>query len=239
MNTWFQFKHFTIHQEKSAMKVCTDACLFGAWVAKKIEKNKIKAHNILDIGCGTGLLTLMIAQKSTEQIDSVEIDKNAFEQAEENIGLSTWKHRIKIHNNSITNFKSSSKYELIICNPPFYENQSKSNNDGRNKAMHTTTLSYLELADSLKKNLAENGFAAVLLPYSIVKNFQEILLLKQLFIVEKLNVAHSPLHPFFRIILIISERKSKLSEHSLSIKNTDMEYSTEFIEILKDYYLKF
>lgn len=239
MNTWFQFKQFTIHQEKSAMKVCTDACLFGAWVAKKIEENKIKADNILDIGCGTGLLSLMIAQKSTAQIDAVEIDKNAFEQAEENIGLSTRKHRIRIHNNCITNYKSSNKYELIICNPPFYENQLKSNNDGRNKAMHATTLSYLELADSLKKNLAENGFAAVLLPYSIVKNFEEVLFTQQLFIVEKINVAHSPLHPFFRSMLLISTIKEGLSEYSLSIKKSEKEYSTEFIELLKDYYLDF
>lgn len=239
MNTWFQFKQFTIHQEKSAMKVCTDACLFGAWVAKKIEENKIKADNILDIGCGTGLLSLMIAQKSTAQIDAVEIDKNAFEQAEENIGLSTCKHRIRIHNNCITNYKSSNKYELIICNPPFYENQLKSNNDGRNKAMHATTLSYLELADSLKKNLAENGFTAVLLPYSIVKNFEEVLFTQQLFIVEKINVAHSPLHPFFRSMLLISTIKEDLSEYSLSIKKSEKEYSTEFIELLKDYYLDF
>ena len=239
MNTWFQFKQFTIHQEKSAMKVCTDACLFGAWVAKKIEENKIKTDNILDIGCGTGLLSLMIAQKSTAQIDAVEIDKNAFEQAEENIGLSTCKHRIRIHNNCITNYKSSNKYELIICNPPFYENQLKSNNDGRNKAMHATTLSYLELADSLKKNLAENGFTAVLLPYSIVKNFEEVLFTQQLFMVEKINVANSPLHPFFRSMLLISTIKEDLSEYSLSIKKSEKEYSTEFIELLKDYYLDF
>ena len=239
MNTWFQFKQFTIHQEKSAMKVCTDACLFGAWVAKKIEENKIKTDNILDIGYGTGLLTLMVAQKSTAQIDAVEIDENAFVQAEENIGLSTWKHRIRIYNNCITNYKSSNKYELIICNPPFYENQLKSNNDGRNKAMHATTLSYLELADSLKKNLAENGFAAVLLPYSIVKNFEEVLFTQQLFIVEKMNVAHSPLHPFFRSMLLISTIKEDLSKYSLSIKKSEKEYSTEFIELLKDYYLDF
>ena len=221
------------------MKVCTDACLFGAWVAIKIEENKIKADNILDIGCGTGLLSLMIAQKSTAQIDAVEIDIEAFEQAEENAGLSTWKDRIRIHNTSITNFNSSYKYDLIICNPPFYENQLKSNDDGRNKAMHATTLTYLELAKALKNNLATNGFAAVLLPNSCVKDFEEFLLLQQLFIVEKLNVAHSPLHPFFRSILLISEVKAELSEQSLSIKNIDKEYSVEFIKILKDYYLKF
>ena len=239
MNTWFQFKQFTIHQEKTAMKVCTDACLFGAWVAKKLEENNIKADNILDIGCGTGLLSLLIAQKSVAKIDAVEIEKDAFEQAVENINLSNWKERIKVHHHSITNFRAPDKYELIICNPPFYENQLNSNNDERNKAMHATTLSYVELSNTLKKNLAKNGFAAVLLPYSFVKNFEEILFTEQLFIIEKLNVAHSSSHPFFRTMLLISLVKKDLSEYSLSIKKSDKEYSTEFKELLKDYYLHF
>ena len=237
MNTWFQFKQFTIHQKKCAMKVCTDACLFGAWVAKKLEENKIKANNILDIGCGTGLLSLMIAQKSTAQIDAVEIDRDAFEQAEENIRLSMWNERINIHYKSVTNFKSSKKYELIICNPPFYENHLKSNNDQRNQAMHSNTLSYLELAIAVKNNLAENGFAAILLPYFSIKKFEEILLTQQLFINEKLIVCHSPIHSFFRCMLLISESENKFSENLLLIKNIDKEYSKEFIELIKDYYL--
>jgi tRNA1Val (adenine37-N6)-methyltransferase len=239
MNTWFQFKQFTIHQEKSAMKVCTDACLFGAWVAKKLEDNKIITENVLDIGCGTGLITLMIAQKSSAQIDSVEIDKDAFEQAKENIHLSNWNERINIHHNSVTNFKSSKKYELIICNPPFYENQLKSDNDERNMAMHATTLSHLELAIAIKNNLAENGFAAILLPCSSVKKMKEMLLTQKLFIDEKLDVAHSPNHPLFRSMLLISGIKKELSEYSVAIKNTDREYSKEFTELLKDYYLNF
>lgn len=239
MNTWFQFKQFTIHQEKSAMKVCTDACLLGAWVAKKIEEKKIKADNILDIGCGTGLLSLMIAQKSTAQIDAVEIDKDAFDQAKGNIALSAWKEKINIYHNSVTNFTSAKKYELIICNPPFYENQLKSKNDIRNKALHATSLSFLELANALKNNITKKGFAAALLPYAFVKNFEEILFSQQLFIVDKLNVAHSTLHPFFRSMLLISTIKEDLSEYSLSIKKSEKEYSTEFIELLKDYYLNF
>jgi tRNA1Val (adenine37-N6)-methyltransferase len=239
MNTWFQFKQFTIHQEKSAMKVCTDACLFGAWVATKLEDNKIITENILDIGCGTGLLTLMIAQKSSAQIDAIEIDKQAFEQAGENINLSDWKERISIHYDSITKLRSSKKFGLIICNPPFYESQLKSNNDERNKAMHAITLSYVELVIAIKNNLAKNGFAAILLPFSSVKKIEEILLTHQLFIIEKTKVAHSPLHPFFRSMLLISEVEKEQLEYSLCIKNTDKEYSKEFTELLKDYYLNF
>ena len=239
MNTWFQFKQFTIHQEKTAMKVCTDACLFGAWVANKIELKEINADNILDIGCGTGLLSLMLAQKTKAQIDAVEIDKNAFEQAKENINLTEWKEQINIHHNSIIDFKTAKKYGLIICNPPFYENQLKSIDAARNRAMHATTLSYEDLIIALKNNLAQSGSAAVLLPYYAIKEFEETLSKNQLFIYEKCNVAHSPKHPFFRKMVIFSGVKKESSEHSISIKNNNNFYSEEFIELLKDYYLNF
>ena len=239
MNTWFQFKQFTIHQENTAMKVCTDACLFGAWVANKIELKEINADNILDIGCGTGLLSLMLAQKTQAQIDAVEIDKNAFKQAKENINLTEWKEQINIHHGSIIDFKSPKKYGLIICNPPFYENQLKSVDAARNKAMHATTLSYQDLIIALKNNLSQGGSAAVLLPYYAIKKFEETLLNHQLFIYEKCNVSHSPKHPFFRKIVIFSRVKKESSEYSISIKNNNNFYSEEFIELLKDYYLNF
>ena len=239
MNTWFQFKQFTIHQEKTAMKVCTDACLFGAWIAGKLERSEIEAENILDIGCGTGLLSLMLAQKTTAQIDALEIDENAFIQAKENCDLTEWKEQVKIHHSSIVEYTSHKKYELIICNPPFYEDQLKSDDVARNKAMHATTLSYQDLIISIKNNLAEGGIAAILLPYSAVEKFEKILNSEHLFVFEKLNVAHSPKHPFFRRLLLISENKKLLSVESLSIKNEDQEYSKEFKELLKDYYLNF
>ena len=239
MNTWFQFKQFTIHQENTAMKVCTDACLFGAWVSNKIELNEINADNILDIGCGTGLLSLMLAQKTQAQIDAVEIDKNAFIQAKENINLTEWKEQINIHHGSIIDFKSPKKYGLIICNPPFYENQLKSVNAARNKAMHATTLSYEDLIFVLKNNLSQGGSAAVLLPYYAVNKFEETLSNHQLFIYEKCNVAHSPKHPFFRKMVIFSGVKKDSLEYSISIKNNNNFYSEEFIQLLKDYYLNF
>lgn len=237
MNTWFQFQQFIIHQEKCAMKVCTDACLFGAWVAKNLEENKISAEHILDIGCGTGVLSLMLAQKSEAKIDAVEIDDIAFQQAKENINLSVWSERISIHKSSIINYISSKKYDLIISNPPFYENQLKSESNERNKAMHDITLSYKELAVSIKKNLNKNGYAAILLPYSAVRKFEDIMSTMRLFVSEKFNVAHSPNHLPFRNILLFSAKTHAITEHLLTIKNLDKEYSKNFKELLKDYYL--
>ena len=237
MNSWFQFKQFIIHQDKTAMKVCTDACLFGALVAKKMEQKEISAENILDIGCGTGLLSLMLAQKSNAQIDAVEIDENAYEQALRNIHLTTWENKIEVHHSSILHFHSQKKYELIICNPPFYEGQLKSTDGKRNGAMHATMLSFLELAVSIKYNLTKNGTAAILLPESSVKNFEEICVENNLFVFEKLHVCHSPLHPYFRCVLLISDIKKKIQQEYLSIKNADENYSSEFIYLLQDYYL--
>ncbi len=239
MNTWFQFKRFTVHQENTAMKVCTDSCLFGAWVARKLELKEIKAENILDIGCGTGLLSLMLAQKTTAQIDAVEIDEDAFIQATENLFLTAWKQQINVYHSSIINYTSPKKYDLIICNPPFFEDQLKSAEVARNKAMHATTLTYLDLTISIKNSLAKDGNAAILLPHNMVEKFEKFLNAEQLFIGEKLNVAHSPQHPFFRSCLLISRNKKDLSETSLAIKNAGADYSQEFTELLQDYYLNF
>ncbi len=239
MNTWFQFKQFTIHQDKSAMKVCTDACLFGAWVAKKLEENKINAENILDVGCGTGLLSLMLAQKSIAQIDAVEIDENAYEQAKENIELAGRNESIHIYLKSINSFDSNKKYDLIICNPPFYENQLKSDDNQRNLAMHACSLSFINLAKVIKHHLSDNGVAAILLPNSSVQKFEYVLRKQQLFSNEKQSVAHSPSHQAFRCMLLISKKETEIFQHSLNIKNSDNEYSQEFKFILKDYYLHF
>ena len=237
MNTYFQFKQFIIHQDKTAMKVCTDACLLGAWVADKVENKKFQPKNILDIGCGTGLLSLMLAQKTEAAIDAVEIDENAYLQAKENISLSISQNQITIFKENIVDYKSQKKYDLIICNPPFFAKQLKSQDDARNIAMHGTQLSFADLAYAIKNNLAENAVAAALLPYYAVNEFAKICKKENLFINEQLNVSHAPTHPFFRTILLLSVKETAITEHFISIKNNDNEYSVEFKKLLKDYYL--
>jgi tRNA1Val (adenine37-N6)-methyltransferase len=237
LNTWFQFKEFIIRQDKCAMKVCTDACLFGSWVADKISLGQISPKHILDIGSGTGLLSLMLAQKSTAAIDAVEIDPGAFQQASENITGSVWRDRIKIHHQSIIDFTSPEKYDLIISNPPFYENDLKSEDEGRNKAMHDTALSFENLAKAIKNHLSESGNAAVLLPFHRVPIFEKALNAEGLYVQEKMNVAHSPKHPFFRSLLMIGFHKTDLQEAELMIRNGQHEYDENFKFLLKDYYL--
>jgi len=219
------------------MKVCTDACLLGAWVAAKLETKEITAENILDIGCGTGLLSLMLAQKTEANIDAVELNENAFLQAKENIALSLWEKRIKIFNENIIDYNAKKKYDLIICNPPFFQNQLKSIDVNRNAAMHGTQLSFTVLATTVKNNLKNDGIAAILLPHNIVNEFSAIFKKEGFFVNEQLNVSHSSSHPFFRAVLLFSFIQTDKIENSMAIKNLNNEYSTYFKKLLEDYYL--
>jgi tRNA1Val (adenine37-N6)-methyltransferase len=137
-NSFFQFKQFIIHQDRCAMKVTTDACLFGAWVAKEVGGQKSEVETILDIGTGTGLLSLMLAQKTNATIDSVEIDEAAAEQAQENANASLWKDRIFVMPGDAKDmaYTFCKNFDIIISNPPFYENELTSSDHQKNLAHH-------------------------------------------------------------------------------------------------------
>ncbi len=221
------------------MKVCTDACLFGAWVADKLDKKEINPKKIFDIGCGTGLLSLMLAQKTSVNIDAIEIDADAFLQATENVAISPWKDSINIFHGPVTQFFAHEKYDFIICNPPFYENQLKSDNQSKNAAMHSTTLSFAELACVIKNNLSTTGYAAVLTPFNRVIDFEQNTLQQNLFIKEQLNFSHTPNQTPFRSILLLSNNQAHITTTNISIKDNTEAYSKAFTALLKDYYLHF
>ena len=213
------------------MKVCTDACLFGAWTATKMKPVKV-----LDIGAGTGLLSLMIAQKTNAIIDAVEIDKNASEQASENFNISPWKNRLSVINFPIQQFDKGG-YDLIISNPPFFNNDLRSANAARNLALHSTALSLEELLAAVKRLLSENGRFAVLLPFHRAAHFEELLRSAQLFITEKLVVSQTTRHQPFRVCYLISGSATERINSSITIKNEYDQYTETFLELLKDYYL--
>lgn len=235
-NNYFQFKQFTIYQDNCAMKVCTDACILGAWTSMRMESSSI--NNILDIGCGTGLLSLMLAQKINATIDAVEIDKVAITQATENIAGSSWANRINIIHTSIKDFQPVVKYDLIICNPPFYENDLRSGDETKNAAKHDTTLKLDELIFSIKSNLTETGIAVILLPFHRTAYFEKIAVDSSLFIREKLLVKQTGTHNYFRSIILISPvLNNECNTTELIIHDAERNYTEDFKLLLADYYL--
>ncbi len=234
-NNYFQFKQFTIHQDKCAMKVCTDACLFGAYIANELKQLQIK--NILDIGSGTGLLSLMLAQKIKATIDTVEINKPAFEQAKENIIQSPWKENITIYNSDITLFKPNKKYDFIISNPPFFEADLKSDDEKKNAAKHDSSLTFMALLTEIDNKLNKTGFFSVLLPWHRTNYFETESLKFNFYLIKKLLVKQTNKYNYFRAILIFSTEELKVHQSELTIKDEEGNYTTGFTELLKDYYL--
>ncbi len=237
MNDWFQFKQFIIYQDKCAMKVCTDACILGAWVAEKIAAKTITANLVLDIGCGTGLLSLMLAQEQPGKIDAVDINEQAFLQACNNVALSPFCHKIFVHHAAINTFAVAKKYDLVICNPPFYENDLKAATEDANTAMHSTNLTLKALAAIIKNLLADNGKAAVMLPYSRAQEFKNLLTAEEMFANEELCIAHSPSHKNFRIIFLISKTLMAPETTRLYIRDETNGYTEDFKKLLHNYYL--
>jgi tRNA1Val (adenine37-N6)-methyltransferase len=239
-NTYFQFKQFIVHQDKTAMKVCTDACLFGAWAARQMQNEKCKIENVLDVGTGTGLLSLMLAQKSSAQIDSVEIDEAAYIQAKENFEASPWKSRLNIHHSSIQHFNNSTNqlYDLIISNPPFFEQSLKSLDDKKNRAKHADELSFEELTHFVLRRLKEDGKFYILLPYQEFQKFKEMASRNNLFLSHEVNIRQTEKHSYFRTIGAFSKTmQDNLESISITIK-TNNEYHPAFTSLLQDYYLK-
>jgi tRNA1Val (adenine37-N6)-methyltransferase len=216
------------------MKVCTDACIFGAWFANK----NLSADRILDIGSGTGLLMLMLAQMQKSIIEGIEIDSNCFQQLQENVSQSKWSERLVVRQGDIKTFRSELAYDFIISNPPFHENSLNSPSVESNLARHSAELNLDELIISIDQHLSSTGSFAVLLPYYRSEYFESIALKEKFHLTEKVSIRQSPNHKYFRSILHYSrtpQHQPSISE--LTIQNESREYTNEFVELLKDYYL--
>lgn len=222
------------------MKVTTDACLFGAWVSEQINNEKSVINNCLDIGTGTGILSLMIAQKNPEAIfDAIEIDDSAAAQAIANVAGSPWAERINIIQDDIKSFDPGKKYDMIISNPPFYEKELKADNNQKNIAHHNEGLLLSELPAIIASNLKENGSFYLLLPYKRQNEIRKMLTEQKLSLRNMTLVRQSTSHDYFRIMLqgTLTDEKKETGINEISIKGEKEEYTPEFVYLLKDYYL--
>lgn len=217
------------------MKVCTDSCLFGAWMANKIQMTS--SAKILDIGTGTGLLSLMIAQKNTAFIDAIDIDDNAAMQAKENFQASPWSQQLHCFHEDILSRTSPKKYDFILSNPPFFEDDLLPQEEGKRNSKHSNKLNLRALVKATDALLEDDGFFGVLLPHSRAAYFEEEAKKYSLFVNEKLYIKQSTKHGCFRAILLLRKTQRTVKQAELSIRNNNNEYTPEFISLLQDYYL--
>lgn len=237
-NQYFRFKKFIIHQHACAMKVTTDSCFFGAWAAAEIRNNEKGIKKVLDIGTGTGLLSLMIAQKNEVKIDAIEIDSEASQQAKENIEGSPWKNNIGIFNEDIRSFQLHEKYDCIVCNPPFYENELASDVQKKNIAHHSEQLTITDVLKTIKTHLEEEGVFFLMYPFKRKKEVEKLVDANQLSIKSSVILNQSVKHSPFRILLKGTTKQNvSINTASAAIWDENQQYTKLFVDLLKDYYL--
>ena len=231
-NNYFQFKQFTIHQDQCAMKVSTDACIQGAWVQIPSTSKRV-----LDLGCGTGLLTLMLAQRYPNcTIDAIEIDEMASVQAKQNFDLSPYAKQINLIHADALSYNFETTYDFIICNPPFFSNSLQGPDTARNRARHQQELTLeklVSLFQQLTNTAAEIG---VLLPFDEFLKFEQLLLTQRWFVNRKLSIQPNS-SKANRIVAICSSINTNCKQEELIIYNEERTYTSAFIQLLSPYYL--
>ena len=235
----FVFKEFTIHQENTAMKVGTDGVLLGAWCS--IESFP---DTILDIGSGTGLLSLQLAQRTDAlTIDAVEINAAAYEQTVENFEQSDWADRLFCYHSSFQDFseemnEEAEEYDLIISNPPFYTDAFETKDSSRNTARFTTALPFEDLLVGVSKLLSDTGVFTTIIPFKETAAFVKLAVKNNLFLHRVCSVRGTNNSEIKRSLLEFSVHKKELVETSLTIEISRHVYTQEYINLTKDFYLK-
>ena len=234
----FQFKEFTIHQDKAAMKIGTDGVLLGAWCKADFP------DTILDIGAGTGVVALMLAQRfDALTIDAVEVDESAYEQTVDNFEQSVWGDRLYGYHATFQNFadeiaEEEETYDLIVSNPPFYTDDFETQNEARNKARFASSLSFEALLSGVVKILSPEGKFAVIIPFKETAHFVKLAVEKKLFLNRMCKVKGNSTSEIKRSLLEFSFKASEIDEEILIIEKERHQYTNEYINLTKDFYLK-
>ncbi|WP_426090391.1 tRNA1(Val) (adenine(37)-N6)-methyltransferase [Flavobacterium sp. DSR3-2] len=233
----FQFKQFSLEQDRCAMKIGTDGVLLGAWTP--IENNPI---SILDIGAGTGVIALMLAQRSNaEQIDALEIDEEAYEQSVDNFENSPWSDRLFCFHAGLDEFveEPEDEYDLIVSNPPFYTDDYKSDNEQRDLARFADAMPFEDLIEAADLLLSENGIFAVIIPFKEEENFLALAKEYELYPLKITRAKGTPITEIKRSLLAFSRKESvNFPIDELIIETSRHQYTPEYIELTKDFYLK-
>ena len=233
----FKFKQFAINQDRCAMKIGTDAVLLGAWCP--IDNTP---KSILDIGAGTGVLALMLAQRTNaDQIDALEIDEEAYEQCVENFEGSPWSDKLFCYHAGLDEFVDDpeDEYDLIISNPPFYSEDFKTENEQRDLARFQDAMPFEDLIEAADLLLSENGTFAVVIPYKEEERFIDLCAEYELYPVKATRVKGSYKTPIVRSLLAFKRFElSVLTADELVVEINRHEYTDDYINLTQDFYLK-
>lgn len=215
------------------MKVGTDGVLLGAWAGK------LTHHNILDIGTGTGLIALMLAQRfPMAAIEGIDIDEASLEQAIENVNASKFKAQITLKKQDFTNIHSfSNQYDLIVSNPPFYKEDTLGGKEARDRARHTTSLPFETLISNAAKSMIKEGLFCVIIPYQSANDFISICLENKLYLTRRVNIRSTERKSFNRVMLEFSTFIQPSETSTLTLYDTQQHRTVEYQELTNDFYL--
>ncbi len=232
-NPFFQFKQFTVWHDKCAMKVGTDGVLLGAWASVQ------DAHRILDVGTGTGLVALMLAQRGLPdaKVIALEIDEAAAGQAKENVTRSLWKDRIEVVKQDFLSYQSLDKFDVIVSNPPYFVDSLSCPDQKRNMARHNNTLTYEKLLERVADLLAEEGLFTVVIPTDVADRVRMIASAHSLHAVRWLNVMTKPGGAPKRTLITFSFHDQECVIEELLTEVARHQYSEEYIALTREYYL--
>ncbi len=232
-NSYFKFKQFTVVQEKSAMKVGTDGVLLGSWADVRQRKN------ILDVGTGTGLIALMLAQRSNAQITAVELEEKAAEEAKLNVNASLWKDRVHVHCISFQHFlkHADRQFDLIVSNPPFFSNSAKANDLSRTMARHTDTLSYSELILGSSRLLNIEGCLAVILPLETSIGFEKLAIESGFSLQRKTLVKPKSGKDVNRVLLSFGKNTTTIVGDTITIYDENGQWTESYKDLTRSFYL--
>jgi tRNA1Val (adenine37-N6)-methyltransferase len=209
----FRFKQFTIHQDRCALKVGTDAVVFGAWVEYS------GAKRILDIGAGTGVLALIAAQRNAVAlVHAVEIDDESAEQAAENAAASPWADRIRVHRMDVRRMKADAPFDLILCNPPYYSGTAPASGERRRVAKHGAELAFDELLGSVHGLLSLDGRFAVIIPSDREAEFVSLSAAHELFPSRRCLLRYVAHRPPKRVLLELRRERAACVEEELTVE---------------------